>query len=850
NRNLTGSLGSKLFIDSSDVQVNFDPPDHVTRLEMQRLKIFVTVPPTPLTEAALASFNFDDLNSQKIVYLYHDDTTGWDQFEVVAQWDSIRSLPARVHVHMWAPFASMAPRVVVNRELRAFQDSPNPFGLEHLRAEDDDTPDRGLTYRVTAVQNCYVAFADNSMRRIDQFTQDDIAAGRMLFVHTGLSSFGSFNFYVQDSSGTQSQQYQFYATTQPLSIIMRSRLPSLEAFPNLMHILSPDHLLAVTNNGYYARDIVYRIKGNGALGRLGIVTRNPTTGAMTLEATREFTQSQVNASTVAYNHSHAYSLGSHAEYVDRVLFDVTARGAPSLERQELRIVISDRHINRFNQRLLLNMNPLTVLEGGNVSLTVRNIDGASFARLMPTNVLLFVITELPKYGIFTFSGNNISIGDTFVRDDLVKANLVYYHDGSDTEVDELGFYVREQTDSQLTPQSMAKQPAVLRIQVTPVNDQIFKVDRMNSVVKVLRGRFVKIGPDQLSVIDQDSQSEQIVYRVRRSPTFGQLRINSRACLSFPRAPEEPTCEFSQADVNAGQVVYLHLGNNGSLDSFYFCVSDSFSQPEHKPFCQTFEIHVSPVSITFLSTHDLLIRQGYNSATLTPVQLNASCNDPQDPIWYTVTRTPEYGQLYRDKLGVFNFSQADVDKGLIRYQLTRFVSSLDSMQFSVVTKSRSAVLPDRQLVIRVRAGVSVSPVILHECPGEMQTSRLTRNHIDDRELKNKLRYEAPTRYRIVKQAVNALISPASFTQSDIDAGAVQAVGLVGQRGRFLTPGVAAAEIEVTTPLANVAPGAFNLTVRLVLCQGQNASEARGKEFTNSEDDAARVLGLSRTNFVTL
>uniref|UniRef100_A0A1I8F1L7 Cadherin domain-containing protein n=1 Tax=Macrostomum lignano TaxID=282301 RepID=A0A1I8F1L7_9PLAT len=497
-------------------------------------------------------------------------------------------------------------------------------------------------------------------------------------------------------------------------------------------------------------------------------------------------------------------LGSHAEYVDRVLFDVTARGAPSLERQELRIVISDRHINRFNQRLLLNMNPLTVLEGGNVSLTVRNIDGASFARLMPTNVLLFVITELPKYGIFTFSGNNISIGDTFVRDDLVKANLVYYHDGSDTEVDELGFYVREQTDSQLTPQSMAKQPAVLRIQVTPVNDQIFKVDRMNSVVKVLRGRFVKIGPDQLSVIDQDSQSEQIVYRVRRSPTFGQLRINSRACLSFPRAPEEPTCEFSQADVNAGQVVYLHLGNNGSLDSFYFCVSDSFSQPEHKPFCQTFEIHVSPVSITFLSTHDLLIRQGYNSATLTPVQLNASCNDPQDPIWYTVTRTPEYGQLYRDKLGVFNFSQADVDKGLIRYQLTRFVSSLDSMQ----QISLSCQLVESERGQRLPCDTS-------RVPG----------------------YEAPTRYRIVKQAVNALISPASFTQSDIDAGAVQAVGLV-------------AEIEVTTPLANVAPGAFNLTVRLVLCQGQNASEARGKEFTNSEDDAARVLGLSRTNFVTL
>uniref|UniRef100_A0A1I8F0Q6 Cadherin domain-containing protein n=1 Tax=Macrostomum lignano TaxID=282301 RepID=A0A1I8F0Q6_9PLAT len=471
----------------------------------------------------------------------------------------------------------------------------------------------GLTYRVTAVQNCYVAFADNSMRRIDQFTQDDIAAGRMLFVHT---AFGSFNFYVQDSSGRQSQQYQFYATTQPLSIIMRSRLPSLEAFPNLMHILSPDHLLAVTNNGYYARDIVYRIKGNGALGRLGIVTRNPT-GAMTLEATREFTQ---------------------------------------------------------------------------------------------------------------------------------------------------------------------------------------------------------------------SQSEQIVYRVRRSPTFGQLRINSRACLPFPRAPEEPTCEFSQADVNAGQVVYLHLGNNGSLDSFYFCVSDSFSQPEHKPFCQTFEIHVSP--------------RNFNPCPAKRVLQRSSRPD----LVYSDTRTPEYGQLYRDKLGVFNFSQADVDKGLIRYQLTRFVSSLDSMQFSVVTKSRSAVLPDRQLVIRVRAGISVSPVILHECPGEMQTSRLTRNHIDDRELKNKLRYEAPTRYRIVKQAVNALISPASFTQSDIDAGAVQAVGLVARA--LSNTGVAAAKIEVTTPLANVAPGAFNLTVRLVLCQGQNASEARGKEFTNSEDDAARVLGLSRTNFVTL
>ncbi len=68
----------------------------------------------------------------------------------------------------------------------------------------DDTPDH-LTYSVTSPRNGFVSLASQAGTRVEVFTQADIEAGRVLFVHDGgESATASFDVVVADDGGATS----------------------------------------------------------------------------------------------------------------------------------------------------------------------------------------------------------------------------------------------------------------------------------------------------------------------------------------------------------------------------------------------------------------------------------------------------------------------------------------------------------------------------------------------------------------------------------------------------------------------------------------------------------------------
>ena len=67
----------------------------------------------------------------------------------------------------------------------------------------DDTPDH-LVYQISNVRNGYLAFAGRPAAAVAGFTQADLAAGQIMFVHDGTSAAASFDAVVADHTGATS----------------------------------------------------------------------------------------------------------------------------------------------------------------------------------------------------------------------------------------------------------------------------------------------------------------------------------------------------------------------------------------------------------------------------------------------------------------------------------------------------------------------------------------------------------------------------------------------------------------------------------------------------------------------
>jgi hypothetical protein len=105
--------------------------------------------------------------------------------------------------------------------------------------------------------------------------------------------------------------------------------------------------------------------------------------------------------------------------------------------------------------------------------------------------------------------------------------------------------------------------ATVNVTVTPVNDA--PVLAANTGSSVTQGFSNVITPSQLLVTDLDNAPAQLLYTVTVGPVDGRLELAT--------VPGVAITSFTQADITAGLVVFVHNGAVGTSDSFTFTVSD-------------------------------------------------------------------------------------------------------------------------------------------------------------------------------------------------------------------------------------------------------------------------------------
>ncbi|MBF8271434.1 MAG: hypothetical protein HW380_539 [Magnetococcales bacterium] len=212
-------------------------------------------------------------------------------------------------------------------------------------------------------------------------------------------------------------------------------------------------------------------------------------------------------------------------------------------------------VNNVNDPPVVAVNTgAAVVEGGSVTIT------PVFLRLtdaeQPAAQVTLTLVNVPVHGSLKLNGVALVAGQTWTQDDLDQSRLVYFHDGTETLTDSFSFTAADGVGGSLLATTF--QLAVIAANDNPVLVQ--------GVVTVAEGGDVTLGNGHLAATDTDGNASALTYTLDALPGQGSLLFNGVA-LGLGG-------QFTQADVDAGRLVYRHNGSETTNDSFNFHINDA------------------------------------------------------------------------------------------------------------------------------------------------------------------------------------------------------------------------------------------------------------------------------------
>uniref|UniRef100_A0A3B4XS27 Chondroitin sulfate proteoglycan 4-like n=1 Tax=Seriola lalandi dorsalis TaxID=1841481 RepID=A0A3B4XS27_SERLL len=389
------------------------------------------------------------------------------------------------------------------------------------------------------------------------------------------------------------------------------------------------------------------------------------------QQTTSFTQDDLNQGSIVY---HQQSTGSTN---DSVLVEAT-NGVTKVGPIRLEIDIIPILLPLQVQHLCLH-----VVKGNSCMKMERNllICQSTFQEIQVTLQKKTVIIDPPRHGHLEHSRIPGMPITAFTHTEVEREYISYIHDGSDTQRDNFTI-VANQTE--IRKHSL---PCTVHISVTPVNDET-PVVTTNRGLKVWVGSVTEITTNDLSAEDSDTPSEGLEFVVT-PPSNGHLALKS--------APSRHILNFTQNYIQSGQLVFVHSG--ASSGGFHFQVNDGvnfaprqiFSTTAHSLVLTMHKNHpmeVYPGSVTPISEQELQVVTN----DVSDIRRNHS-------VVFTVTAPPKLGRLVRrmpdnSTQNISTFTQSMVNDGVILYDQNKpeSVGWSAADYFSFTVSSPPAFLP--------------------------------------------------------------------------------------------------------------------------------------------------------------
>ncbi|MBF0146530.1 MAG: tandem-95 repeat protein [Magnetococcales bacterium] len=194
-----------------------------------------------------------------------------------------------------------------------------------------------------------------------------------------------------------------------------------------------------------------------------------------------------------------------------------------------------------------------VLEGGTVTLTPALLAVTDPEQTAAQITLTLVNT--PIHGTLELNGVALASGQTWTREDVVQHRLVYRHDGSETLTDQFSVTAADGVGGTMLE-------TTFNLTVSPFNDT---PSLTLGVLQLVEGGQVTLGTSHLAATDTEGGAATLDHVLDALPTHGQL-LRDGVVLSLGG-------RFTQAEIDAGRVVYRHDGSDTIHDSFNVHVTD-------------------------------------------------------------------------------------------------------------------------------------------------------------------------------------------------------------------------------------------------------------------------------------
>ncbi|XP_052752420.1 chondroitin sulfate proteoglycan 4 isoform X2 [Galleria mellonella] len=613
----------------------------------------------------IAQFSQDDINKNLVLFKHQGKEYGKMAFWVS---DGLFDVNGNLEIQASPPFIRMYPTngsIVENGKAvvittRDMQVDTNMNCLEEdIRYEVMIEPKHG-SIEVGEGLGAY------------SFTQLDVAAGRVAYRHREPKTpTDQFRFKVMclDTWGEDVYPIKIFPSSywEPLRVTTNRPLVVEES----TSVNITKEVLEVMHPQIEPSNIVYQVTEGPYHGWLEITT---TPGTIELENyneepvhTRVFDQSIINVNRLIYVQSGVNRTR------DRIKMDVT-NGIVWLRDLELTVVIIPEHF-------YVVASNLTVVEGETASLKPDLF--RTVTEYYRGKVVTYKVVEKPKYGKIVMGDQELGLLPVLK---LNSGNIQYTNDGSEEALDTFRLVA-------ITENNKESEPFHVRVNIVPVNDET-PIVAANTGLCVWEGGTFTFTRNELYVNDIDTPLENVTIRV--------VDIVS-GYIAMKRDLETAVYHFTQADIDNGQVIFVH--KNGSKGKMIFNVTDGL----HELSKITFLITTKSVSLKLIRNLNLrvfpLMREPLNNYLLM-----SKCSDFTRTITYKVDRAPTLGRLVmlngeNHHRSIKQFTQQDVNDTIIYYEHTHPFSDLYTNDSFIFTVEAALAKPITDQVFHIDISVS-------------------------------------------------------------------------------------------------------------------------------------------------
>ncbi|KAF7662860.1 hypothetical protein LDENG_00225110, partial [Lucifuga dentata] len=576
----------------------------------------------------LFRFTQADLRDKKILFIHHGADR--ERFSLQVS-DGFHKTTALLQIQAGDPYL----RVVNNTIVVMDHGSTKTLDTTLLSADSnmDIRDDSEIKFQVTSPPSdgrIIVSGVEASV-----FSQEDLKKGVVSYEHNyeSLRSKDSFSFTVQAKGHSEEGTFR-------IKIFKQGYLSEPEVITNKViisyegeHTIINQNHLKVEQADILPSEMVFTIKEPPRLGHVVKLTNSSeSTATPVLDYIHSFTQEDIDQGRILY-------MSASIQGTDAFTADVS-NGFTTVEDLHIPVNIVPRLIpvHTFN---------FTVKEGLGRSVTTEILN-ISHPFYSSANIDFFV-EEPPQHGDLRYLDGEEQELTYFTWEEVKLGHIYYMHDSTESTEDS---FTLSASAYEIERRSV---PITISVTVIPVNDEPPKLTR-NTGVEVLAGEEADITSSMLNTEDADTPTEELVYNVE---------VLTSGMVALKESPEESILNFTQAQVNSGEVIFIHEGEESG--GFSFTVTDG----EHTSPLYQFVVTARPLTITMETQEELMVFPGTRQR-ITSAILGAVTNEDGNEISYSLIRPPRLGRLILAKdrnqyEEITRFSQTQLESGAVYYE---------------------------------------------------------------------------------------------------------------------------------------------------------------------------------------